>query len=277
MRDGRSCEDCLGKKTAWPGILHGCYRNSRAGSAVVASISLYHRYRRSTAHDADCYYTPTEFARQKFIQGGFRADKILVKSNSVDPDPGYGTGAGGHAVFAGRLSAEKGIDTLLDAWSQLALHPDCPTLKIIGDGPLAARVSAAASKNPKIQWLGTRPLAETLQVIGSAALLVMPSVWFETFGRTIIEAFANGTPVVASRLGAMAEIVSDGVTGLHFTPGDANDLAAKVMSLLQNREKLQEMRRQARLEYESKYTGQQNYQNLIQIYEHCIRKKGVQK
>ncbi len=272
MRDGRVCEDCLGHSTAWPGIVHACYRESRAATAVVASISMYHRYKRATTKDADCYYTLTEFARQKFIQGGFPANKLLVKNNSVDPDPGIGSGAGGHAVFAGRLSAEKGISTLLDAWAILSSNPGCPTLKIIGDGPLAPQVVEATKRIPHIQWLGQLSLRETLKVIGDAGVLVMPSVWYETFGRTVIEAFACGTPVIASRLGAMAELVTDGVTGLHFDAGDAKDCAAKVASLLADKSALASMRQKTRMEYETKFTGIINYQNLVAIYEQVIRR-----
>lgn len=275
MRNDRACTDCLGRVTAWPGILHACYRNSRVATTVVAAISIFHRFKRLTARDADCYYTLTEFARQKFIEGGFPADKIFVKSNFVDPDPGVGSGAGGYAVFAGRLSREKGINTLLAAWEKLSSSNGCPVLKIIGDGPLAPQVQAALRQNPQIEWLGELSLPDTLKLIGEAAVLVMPSVWYETFGRTMIEAFASGTPVIASRLGAMAELVADGSTGLHFTAGDADDLAAKVTSIFASTERLADMRIRARIEYESKYTADKNYLSLLSIYEQVLQNRSI--
>jgi len=271
MRQGRVCEECVGRATAWPGILHGCYRDSRIATAVVATISLLHRRRRTTQRDATYYYTPTEFARHKLIEGGVPSDRIAVKNNFVEPDPGVGFGTGGYAVCVGRLSPEKGIDTLLQAWSKLTKQNDQLVLKIVGGGPMAAQVRAAVDSCPQIQWLGELSHSETLSIIGEAAMLVMPSVWYETFGRTMIEAFACGTPVVASRLGAMAEVVLDGATGLHFTAGDADDLAEKILSLSSDRERLAQMRLEARREYLKKYTVDTNYRQLISIYERAIK------
>jgi glycosyltransferase involved in cell wall biosynthesis len=271
MREGQVCQDCVGKKFAWPGIVHACYRKSRIATAVVALISLFHRRRRATQRDADCYYTLTEFARQKFIEGGFAADKILVKQNFVENDPGIGKGNGGYAVFAGRLSPEKGVHVLMDAWQHLQTRGHALQLKVIGDGPLAEVVRAAAAKNPCIEWLGELPLDQTLEIIREAAVLIMPSVWFETFGRTMIEAFACGTPVVASRLGAMAEVIDDGRTGLQFNPGDASDLAQKIIELTTAPDRLSSLRARVRTEYEQKYTANANYQKLMLIYQQAIQ------
>src|SRR5207253_481877 len=157
--------------------------------------------------------------------------------------PGAGAGQGGYAIFVGRLSPEKGIETLLSAWQRIAA---VLPLKIVGDGPLAEQVRTAAARDPRIEWLGRRTPDEVLDLIGDASCLVMPSIWYETFGRTIIEAYAKGTPVVASRIGALAELVEDGRTGLLFTPGDAADLAVRVQSLALGR-----MREEARREYQS--------------------------
>ena len=269
LRDGKVCEDCLGKSVPWPSVQHSCYRDSRAASTVVASLTVLHRTIGTWRRDVDLYFTLTEFARRMFVEGGIPAMRIAVKPNCVNPDPGPGTGRGGYVVFAGRLSSEKGIDTLLEAWKRLArpVH-----LKIVGDGPLADRVKQAAESNPNIEYLGRRPLPELLDVIGEAACLVMPSVWYETFGRTIIEAYSKGTPVIASRLGAMAELVEEGRTGSLFAAGDAADLAASVDRLLAEPTALARMREAARAEFEAKYTAAANYLQLIAIYERAIRR-----
>lgn len=272
LREGRVCEDCLGKLVAWPGIRHGCYRGSRAGSAVVAGLSAVHRLLGTWTRGVDLYFTLTEFARRKFIEGGLPAEKIVVKPNFVAPDPGAGTGRGGYAIFVGRLSAEKGIDTLLAAWSRPEM--ELP-LKIVGDGPLADQVAAAARENPRIEWLGRRPIHAVLPLIGEAACLLMPSVWYETFGRTIIEAYAKGTPVVVSRLGAMEELVDDGRTGRLFAPGDAADLAAKVRQLLADPQRLGRMREAARDEYLDRYTAGPNHDMLMAIYERAMTLHGT--
>jgi glycosyltransferase involved in cell wall biosynthesis len=167
-------------------------------------------------------------------------------------------------VFVGRLSAEKGVETLLTAWKNLA---GTVPLKIVGDGPLAATVAEAAATDASIQWLGRQPPEAVYPLIGEARCLVLPSQCYESFGRVGIEAFAKGTPVLASRLGSMAEVVDQGRTGLYFEAGDADDLAAKVRRLLAEPDELKRMRQAARQEYEAKYTAEANYRSLLAISE----------
>jgi glycosyltransferase involved in cell wall biosynthesis len=212
----------------------------------------------------DIYISLTEFAKQKFIAGGFPAEKIIVKPNFVHPDPGVGDGSGGYALFVGRLSVEKGLDTLLAAWNYL--EGKVP-LKIIGDGPLADEVVESVKRLPKVEWLGRRPMSEVHKLMGEAMFLVFPSKWYETFGRVAVEAFAKGTPVIAANIGAIAELVDSGRTGLLFSPGNPEDLANKVQLAVANQSLLAQMRQEARTEFESKYTAQQNYYRMIAIYE----------
>lgn len=273
MREGRVCEDCLGKTFAWPGILHRCYRNSAAASSVVATAIAAHRLKGTWKRSVDLYYAVSDFARRKLIEGNLPADKIAVKPNFVDPDPGVGRGRGGYAIFVGRLSPEKGLETLLSAWNLLSSDANGLPLKIVGDGPSAPLVQQAAAANPRIEWLGSRPFAEVLSLVGDATLLVMPSIWYETFGRTIIEAYATGTPVVVSNLGAMAELVVDGETGLLFDPGNATDLARKVRSLACDADRLAAMRRAARLEFEAKFTAESNYHRLMELYSRAMENR----
>ena len=264
LRDGAVCERCLGRSVPWPAVWHGCYRESRAASAVVAAMLAWHRFRETWVDAVDLYYALSEFSRAKFIEGGLPAGKIAVMPNFLHPDPGPGAGAGGYVVFVGRLAPEKGIGALIEAWKQLREHVE---LKILGDGPLADMVKDAARNDVRITWLGRRPSADVLRIVGDAICLVMPSLWYETFGRTIAEAYSKGTPVVASRLGAMAELVEEGRTGFLFTPGDPRDLAAKVRLLLSDPSRLATLRNQARAEYQMKYTAENNYRSLISIYE----------
>lgn len=263
FRNGSVCEDCLGKAVPYPGVMHGCYRESRAASAGVMAMLAFHNAKGTWLNRVDRYIALTEFARQKFIEGGLPAHKILVKPNFVDPDPGIGSGQGGYALYVGRLSVEKGLDTLLAAWERLQ-HP--LPLKIVGDGPLAAEVIEATKRLPHVTWLGRKPMAEVHALMGDALCLVFPSKWYETFGRVAIESFAKGTPVVASNIGAIAELVESGRTGLLFEPANPQDLAAKVEDLLSNPVRLAQMRREARAEFEAKYTTQKNYEQLIDIY-----------
>jgi glycosyltransferase involved in cell wall biosynthesis len=264
LRDGKPCEQCLGKSFAWPAIQHACYRDSRAASAVVATMSAMHRSLGKSQKLIAIYFTPSRFARTKFIEAGLDGDRIFVKPNFVDPDPGPGEGNGEYAAFVGRLSPEKGIATLLEAWSDPRIEMP---LKIIGTGPMAADVIEAARLNPRIDYVGHQSLAEALELVGRARCLVMPSVWYETFGRTIVEAFAKGTPVVASNMGCMAELVVDGDTGLLFEPGSAAGLADAIFRLTRDPERLSSMRHACRREYLENYGAERNYQLLMELYQ----------
>jgi glycosyltransferase involved in cell wall biosynthesis len=269
LRDGHVCESCLHKTFAWPAVVHGCYRESRAASAVAALSHSVHRALGSWQNCVDYYFTLTEFARQKFIAAGWPAEKIAVKPNFVYPDPRPGTGAGGYAVFVGRLSPEKGVSTLLDAWRQL---PEAMPLKIIGQGPEESRIREFAERHPHVELLQFRPLPEVLEIVGEAAFLAMPSLWYETFGRTIVEAYAKGTPVLASRHGAIAELVEEGATGMLFEPGSASELATNAAALWRHPD-LSAIRRAARETYESRYRADANYQQLLQIYRTAISRR----
>ena len=270
FRDQKVCEDCLGKIIPWPGVVHGCYRDSKAASLVVVAMQTFHRAISTWKKMVNLYIALTDFTRQKFIQAGLPAEKIVVKPNFVYPDPGMGEGNGNYALFIGRLSPEKGLDTLLEAWQLLA--GKIP-LKIIGDGPLSDKVQEAATKLPYVEWLGRLPIQEVYNLIGEAKFLIFPSQWYETFGRVAIEAFAKGTPVIASNLGNMSSLIESGRTGFHFRPGDPNDLAAQVEYALTHPEKLRKMRFEARSEFEAKYTAEQNYHKLMDIYKLAIASK----
>jgi glycosyltransferase involved in cell wall biosynthesis len=227
-----------------------------------------HRWRKTWLDQVDLYIALTEFGRAKYIEAGLPEDKIMVKPNFVSPDPGRREGAGEYALFVGRLSLEKGVRNLLRAWQNLRTVP----LKIVGSGPLDGEVRSfiAAHQLDRVSVLGQRDHAEIFSLMKNARLFIFPSEWYEAFGCVVIEAFACGVPVVAARLGAMAEIVDDGRTGLHFAPGDPNDLAEKVAWAWAHPQPLQNMGREARAEFEAKYTAKRNYEMLRNIYQTAI-------
>lgn len=267
-RNGRLCEDCFSKTPPWPALVHGCYHGSRAYTAVVAVMLAIHRWLKTWQKQVDVYIALTEFTRRKFIEGGLPAEKIVVKPNFLYRDPGMREGNGSYALFVGRLSPEKGVWTVLQAWQYVKKIP----LKLVGDGPLIDKVQAFVQKEKleRVEVQGRCTREEVLTLMKGARFLVFPSEWYETFGRVAIEAFACGVPVIASRLGAMAEIVEDGRTGLHFTPGDPEDLAAKVKWAWTDPQRMLEMGREARAEYQAKYTAERNYQMLMDIYQRAI-------
>jgi glycosyltransferase involved in cell wall biosynthesis len=271
FRDGHVCEDCLGKMPPLPGVIHGCYRGSRAQTAMVAAMLTFHRWRRTWLDRVDRYIAPTDFVRQKLIEGGLPAKKITVKPNFVYPDPGCGDGSGDYVLFVGRLSPEKGIVTLLAAQERLAGKSPLK-LKIVGDGPLSAKVADAARKLPNLEWLGQQPKDRVLELMKTAQALVFPSIWYEAFPLVIVEAFAVGLPVIASKIGSMAALVDHERTGLHFSPGDADDLAAKIEWIATHTAEREFMHREARAEFESKYTAVRNYELVMSIYESAINR-----
>jgi len=274
FRSGQVCENCLSNTPPWPGVAHGCWRSSRAKTAVVAMMLAVHRWLKTWEKQVHLYIAPTEFARRKFIEGGLPAEKIVVKPNFVDSDELQVTndewrkGKRGYALFVGRLSPEKGVRTLLRAWQKTKEIP----LKVVGDGPLMGEVQAFLEREglEGVEVLGHREREEVLRLMRGAWFLVFPSEWYEGFPLTIAEAFACGVPVIASRLGAMAEIVEDGRTGLHFEPGNSEDLVAKVEWAWTHPKEMQEMGQEARREYEEKYTAERNYEMLMEIYQRAM-------
>jgi len=273
-RDGKVCEDCLGRGVHH-GVQHGCYRDSRMQTAAVAMMLGVHRTLGTWNQKVDAYIALTEFARQKFVQGGLAADRLFVKPNFLDSDPGPRQGPGEGAVFVGRLSEQKGLPTLLEAWRQL---PDGYQLRIFGEGPMLAELQAK-----KEQWNlrgvsieGRVPRPEAIAAIRNAQFLIFPSAWYECFPLTLIEAFACGVPVVASKLGAMAEIIDDRRTGVFFEPGGSTDLAEKIKWAFSHPEELQTMSRECRNEYLEKYTVEENFRQLMHIYEAVMARKRME-
>jgi glycosyltransferase involved in cell wall biosynthesis len=265
-RDGHLCEDCLHKTMKYPAVIHRCYRESAFASAAVAAMVGLHSFRGTWKHDVDVYISLSESSRAKFVEAGFPPDKVIVKSNFVHPDPGPGDGKGEFVLFAGRLIPEKGIQTLLAAWS---IVDSAQKLTIVGDGPLAPLVQDFCRRTPNAQYLGARSTREVYELMGSASLVVFPSEWYEPFGRVAIESFAKGTPVVASDFAAMTEIVHDGHDGLLFRCADPHDLAAKINNAFANPSQLQAMRRAARQTFEQRFSAAQNCEQLLSAYEHA--------
>lgn len=261
------CEDCAAPVFPWPAVTRGCYRTSRLASLAVANMLAIHRALGTWDSCVSQFIALSQFTRDRFVAGGISAEKIAVKPNFVDPDPGMGSGLGGYALFVGRLVEEKGVNTLLDAWAQLVSKP---RLKIIGDGPLAPRVTLSAARTPEIEWLGTCSPEEVRHAMAQATILILPSLWYEAFPLVIAEAFAAGLPVFASRLGTMAEVIVEGTTGGLFSPGDAADLARAVDWAFAHRYELEGMRYSARAEYESKYTAAISYRRLMAVYEDAL-------
>jgi len=269
LRDGQTCEDCVGKESAWRGVVHGCYRSSRGASAAVAAMLAVHRGLGTWQQRVSMYIALSEFARSKFIEGGLPADRIAVKPNFAQCNVEDKTEPGNYLLYVGRLSHEKGPHLLFEAWRNLkALLP----LHIVGDGPLAQEMNEQLNDSLKerIRMHGRCSPEQVASLMAGARCLLVPSLWYEGFPMSVVEAFSCGLPVLASRIGSLAEIVRDGVTGLHFEAGNRDDLAAKVEWAWTHPQQMAEMGRNARKEFETKYSAQQNYAMLMEIYERAM-------
>ena len=273
FREGRICLDCLGKTPPWPAIRHRCYRGSLAGSATVAAMQSLHRALGTWRDQVDLYIAISDFLRARMVAGGLPAERLVVKGNFLEPDPGAGPGDGGYALFIGRLSPEKGVLGLMEAWRAVG---DRLPLKIVGDGPLRGAVEAAAADQPGIAVLGHCPSAQVAELLGRASFLICPSEWDEAFGRVVIEAYAHGTPVLAAASGALTELVEDGVTGLLFPPGDPRASAECVEQVLARPESAASWRGPARAAYEASFTGAANYRQLLAAYERAVARRRAQ-
>jgi glycosyltransferase involved in cell wall biosynthesis len=267
FRENHLCEECVSKRAPWPGVVHGCYRDSKPASAATAAMLTVHRLLQTYNKTVTTYIALSDFACSKATQAGIPLDRVVVKPNFVYPDPRRGNGSGDYCLFVGRLSPEKGIATLLEAWTRFSPPLD---LEIVGDGDLAREVEAAAAQCPHIRWHGALKKPQVYERMNEAAALIVPSTWYEPFGIVVAEAFARGLPVIASKIGALASMVRHERTGLHFEPANAADLAAQVSRLHNQPQARRYWRDQARLEFERYYTGEHNYSLLMDIYRRTI-------
>lgn len=265
LREGKVCEDCLGH-VPWRGALRGCYRDSIAQSVVLAGMVSAHRLLGTWSRKVTRYIALNEFCRQKFIAGGLPAERIVVKPNFVDFAAPAAVEREGF-LFVGRLSPEKGIGVLGEAAKDLC----AANIRVAGTGPDASLLNGI----PGVSLLGALSGDAVRAEMSRALALVLPSIWYENFPRTLVEAMGCGLPVIASRIGALAELVEDGVTGLLFDPGKGLDLAEKMKWALAHPDAMSEMGKSARSRYESCYTAGRNYEQLIGIYRDAvIERKG---
>lgn len=266
LRDGRPCEDCVGTSLL-PALQHRCYRGSLPATGAMVWMLLRNRWNGAYQTLVNRYVALTEFAANRLIAGGLPSARVVVKPNFMADIPSPGGGNGGYVVYVGRLSAEKGVRTLLSAWKFL---PGVP-LKILGDGPLRQELErSSATDNLPVEFLGFCDHKRIAEVVGGAAFQIVPSEWYEGFPMVIVEAYAYGTPVIASRIGSLDEIVEEGVTGVKFEPGNPRDLSDKVKALWTDPLRQSTLRRTARERFDMKFSSKKNFEALMEIYKAAI-------
>ncbi len=269
LRDGKPCEDCL-TGSVISALRHRCYRGSLSATAALVWMQVSNKHKGSYSDNVNRYIVPSAFSIPRLAQGGLPADRIVIKPNFLPNPPVFNQDARApFAVFVGRLSAEKGVSTLIKAWCQVKNVP----LKILGDGELRAELEQAAAEHQlDVAFLGYQPREEVLRIVSQASLQILPSECYEGFPMALLEAYASGTPVVASRLGSLDDLVVEGETGRKFEAGNAGDLANTVTRMLA--EDMQRMGAQARALFERDYSSERNYQLLMDIYRDAIADHG---
>lgn len=269
-REGKVCVECIDSRSIRPSIRYGCYRDSRIATLPLAAKVSLHRGLKTWHRHIDAFIVLSAFQRHLMISGGFPGELIHIKPNFYSGNPAvlpYGERSK-RMVFVGRLTAEKGVATLIDAWRRWG--SSAPELAIIGDGELRVELERAATGLP-IRFLGQVPHEVVKKELSQAKLIVVPSEWFEGFPMVLQEAFALGTPAAVSDIGALPLIVRNGAAGGVFKHKDPLSLLHELQTLWDDNAALEQKSSTARKIYESEYTEEKNIESLIKIYEAAMQ------
>jgi glycosyltransferase involved in cell wall biosynthesis len=271
-RNGAVCTQCR-DRSLLASVAHGCFRASRAQTAVLATSLQVHRIAGTWRKAVSGYIVPSRFMGSKLMELGISPDRIHFKPNYHEPDPGPRQAPQDFALYIGRLTVEKGVRTLLNAWRS---NQQLPRLIIAGGGPLEPECRALAAAHPgKVTFLGQVTHDRVIELTKSAICLLVPSEWLEGFPHVLLESLGCGVPLVASRIGTLAEVIEHERNGLLFEPGSPAALAAAVQRLTGSPSFASECGRRARQDYLDKYTAQKNYEILLGIYETILSRNRV--
>lgn len=272
LRENKICEKCMNGSLA-NSIINKCYRGSRIQTVPIVTMISLNKVLGTWSKRVDRYIALTEFAKSKFIEGGLPADKIVVKPNFLtithkeckeESEPNY-------ILYVGRISAEKGVGNLLKSWSTIRNKQNLKLL-IVGDGPEKEELIRMYNTDQTIEFVGNQSISSVMEYMGHAKFLVVPSICYEGFPLTIIEAFSVGTPVICSKIGSLQEVVQDEVTGFHFKHDDVQELS-NVISRAMTYEAYQEMRQNVFNVFCNNYTEELNYKMLMSIYQSVIEER----
>jgi glycosyltransferase involved in cell wall biosynthesis len=263
FREGRICEDCVGR-TPVPAVRYGCYKGSRLKTLPVATMDTLHAAVGSW-DKVDVFIALSSFMRRKYVEAGWPSERMEVKYNVAPDSKARRTGPGQAFVCVARLAPEKGVDVLLRSWAR-AFPRGEETLIVGGSGELE-REMRAAEELPGVRFVGRLKASEVVEIMLEARAVVVPSLWYEPFGRTVAESYSVGVPVIASRIGTLPEIVRDGETGLLVEPGSADDLARALRAMATKPDEALRMGQQARELYEKEFSPAATTSRLLEIYD----------
>lgn len=268
LRSGTICERCLGKRF-YNGVRFGCYRGSRAASIPLVASQYLHWSMNSYQRKVDKFIALTNFAKQKYIEAGFLEEKIVVKPNSVAEPLSWKRSLGDYALFVGRIAPEKGLRTLIRAWGKRSQR-----LIAVGDGPERMPLEEEVGRTRlNVHFVGARTRQEVMELLSRAQCLIVPSEWYEGFPMTIVEAYSMGVPVVASRIGSLAEVVLEGKTGMLFDAGNIPQLSDLLSNTIDNWRLLEVLGAEAKRGFRQYYSPEANVKSLEHIYSSILAAK----
>ncbi|GAB3264840.1 glycosyltransferase family 4 protein [Larkinella harenae] len=269
LRNNEICEICVNKIIPLGGIINKCFQNSLLKSFQLTLVISLHKYFKTWNLYIDRYIFLTDFTKRKFIDSALKISPktVTVKPNFIE-DLGCNIDRKreNFFLFVGRLSKEKGIELLIESLKKRTYN-----IEIIGDGPLASDIEKISNELPNVKYLGKRDLKFIREKMMVCQALLFTSIWYEGMPMTILESFSTATPVIATDLDNINEIVVDGFNGLLFTKNKPEDLNEKIKKFLKLDKT--EMYKNARLDYENKYNSEANFHQLYTIYNDAISNK----
>lgn len=274
LRGTQLCNEC-GDGNYFRMLKYSCFKGSKFQSFIVALIFKYHRYKKSFYKQIDHYICLNDNQIHLLTDIGFEENKITKKYNFV-PDPTISKSTiiqmqlpDRYAVFYGRIGEEKGIRVLQKIWEQLSEIP----LVVMGGGPLAEEFKEWAASYPNIHYLGYTQHDECLAIVKAGEFVVFPSIWYEGCSMVQIESESLGKPLIATDLGFSIEAIHDGINGYKIPLNDVDGFVTKIRSMWNSPQKCFELGTNARKDYENKYMPNDNYHQLMKIYNSVLCKE----
>lgn len=272
LRNGRTCTACIDTKSVWRSVAYGCYRESRIATIPLALCVALHRAIGTWHRHVDAFIALSKFQKKIMVKAGLPEGRVHVKPNFYAGNPAAvpWEKRNNCVVFAGRLSAEKGVENLISAW--LRWGDSAPELRILGDGPLRGQLQKISSRagGNNVRFFGQVSGKEAEDQIARAKLLILPSVCFEGFPMVLREAFAFGTPAAVSDIGPLPSIVEHGKSGVVFAPGNVDSLLKEVRTACEAPGYMEKLALGAKNAFGANYTEEANYQMLMKIYQAAI-------
>ena len=264
LREQKTCLECVRPGGSYKGVTNRCYRDSFQASLAVKLFQNSTIQDPSWINSVKYFICLTEFSRQIFLKTGIPAEKLVVKGNTINPSVSdyESCNKSSDFVYIGRLSPEKGILQLLEAWEKI----NNASLSIIGTGPLEEKIRSIAP--PNVNVIGKLDHSEIYSHLYNAKACVIPSLWFEGFPMVALESLSCATPVITSKNETFKEILGDMHDNFNFEPNNPSTIVSCINAYLKTNLSLQRAR--AKQLFEEKYSPELNFKRLIEIYEMAL-------